>query len=92
MANKPLILVTHGWLVDGSGPATQLIKDAYLDTHDVNVIVVDWRQIAHISYLSAAYKTADIGRQVRLFPLSSTRPCLYHHICAVPYISISLHI
>ncbi|XP_013144360.1 PREDICTED: pancreatic triacylglycerol lipase-like [Papilio polytes] len=64
MANKPLILVTHGWLVDGSGPATQLIKDAYLDTHDVNVIVVDWRQIAHISYLSAAYKTADIGRQI----------------------------
>ncbi|XP_014370632.2 hepatic triacylglycerol lipase [Papilio machaon] len=64
MADKPLILVTHGWVVDGSGKATQLIKDAYLDTYDVNVIVVDWRQISHINYLSAAMKAEDIGRQI----------------------------
>ncbi|XP_013166754.1 PREDICTED: inactive pancreatic lipase-related protein 1-like isoform X2 [Papilio xuthus] len=64
MANKPLILVTHGWMVDGTSTSTQLIKDAYLDTYDVNVIVVDWRYVSQINYPSAATKTEDIGHKI----------------------------
>ncbi|XP_025831017.1 lipase member H-B-like [Agrilus planipennis] len=44
---KPLKLITHGWLNDGLSEICQRIKNSYLKTRDVSVIVIDWGCVAH---------------------------------------------
>ena len=39
--------IIHGWRNDGGSRINVLIRDAYLKSFDVNVIVVDWGQVAH---------------------------------------------
>lgn len=64
MIGKPLVLVTHGWVVNGMGNATQLIKNAYLEQNDINVIVVDWGQEASAAYPLAALRIIALAQKV----------------------------
>lgn len=63
--DRPLVMVTHGWMSSGRSNATQLIKNAYLDTQDVNIVVVDWqRDAANENYLSSATLTMLVAEKV----------------------------
>lgn len=63
--SKPLVMVTHGWLGSGYSNGTQLIKDAYLATRDVNVIIVDWKEPAsYTNYITSAYLTDSVAEEV----------------------------
>lgn len=47
---KPVKLITHGWLSSGSADTCMKIKDGYLNTTDVNVVVMNWEEIASDHY------------------------------------------
>lgn len=59
---RPTKIVTHGWLSDGIG--VHHIKDAFLDTMDVNVILVNWTNIDTIFYPAARWHVPLIGERV----------------------------
>lgn len=44
-----------------------LITSAFLDTGDVNVIVVDWNNLANANYNTAARGVPDVGRHLGNF-------------------------
>ncbi|XP_049696506.2 pancreatic triacylglycerol lipase isoform X1 [Helicoverpa armigera] len=61
----PLKIITHGWLssVDANGVSS--IKNAYLETKNVNVMTVDWSYTASsIFYPWAANATKTIGARI----------------------------
>ncbi|XP_023952549.2 lipase member H-like [Bicyclus anynana] len=69
--DKPLVMVTHGWMSCGNSNATQLIKNAYLNMQDVNVVVVDWQKdAAHENYLESASLTMIVAEKVKDMVLS----------------------
>ncbi|XP_034841240.1 phospholipase A1-like [Maniola hyperantus] len=69
--DRPLVMVTHGWMSSGNSNATQLIKNAYLNMEDVNVVVVDWqRDAANENYLSSASLTMLVAEKVKDMVLS----------------------
>ncbi|XP_044755151.1 uncharacterized protein LOC123314100 [Coccinella septempunctata] len=48
--DAPIKFITHGWLSGGNADMCQTIKDQYLSTAKVNVVIVHWDYIA-LSYL-----------------------------------------
>jgi pimeloyl-ACP methyl ester carboxylesterase len=59
-----LKVVFHGWKSNYTNPVDQLIKNGYLDERrmDVNVIAVDWSEIAaDNTYFFAARDTEAVG-------------------------------
>ncbi|XP_061382922.1 lipase member H-like isoform X2 [Danaus plexippus] len=72
--SKPLVMVTHGWLGSGYSNGTQLIKDAYLATRDVNVIIVDWKEPAsYTNYITSAYLTDSVAEEISDFVLALSK-------------------
>ncbi|KAG5869704.1 hypothetical protein JTB14_033301 [Gonioctena quinquepunctata] len=43
---KKLVMVTHGWMSSGKEETCVGIKNNYLNTTDINVIIMDWGDIA----------------------------------------------
>ncbi|XP_017790226.1 PREDICTED: pancreatic lipase-related protein 2-like [Habropoda laboriosa] len=67
-ANKPTILVAHGWKSSGTSSACTLIRDAFLKALDCNVVVIDWSSIAHnIAYSVVAKSVPDVAAHVASF-------------------------
>ncbi|XP_038209521.1 pancreatic lipase-related protein 2-like [Zerene cesonia] len=62
--DRPVIMVTHGWIHSGHSPSAQYIKNEYLKKMDVNVIVVDWHLASRTSYLMASFLTAIVGEDI----------------------------
>ncbi|XP_030022456.2 endothelial lipase [Manduca sexta] len=60
-ANKPLMVIIHGWRSDGNSGMNPLITEAYLTVQDANVIVVDWRVLADSSYVTAVKGAPIVG-------------------------------
>ncbi|XP_053981007.1 pancreatic lipase-related protein 2-like [Hylaeus volcanicus] len=67
-ANRPTILVTHGWKSSGDSKSCTLIRDAYLKAIDCNVIVMDWRNIAkNLIYSQVAKSVPLVAEHVTSF-------------------------
>ncbi|CAG4925226.1 unnamed protein product [Colias eurytheme] len=64
-ADKPLIMITHGWVNSGHSQSVQYIKNEYLKRMDVNVIVVDWHLASRTPYLMASFMTALVGEDIK---------------------------
>ncbi|KAK6636515.1 hypothetical protein RUM43_010177 [Polyplax serrata] len=62
-SSRPTKIITHGWMASSKSSAVADIRDAYLDHQDVNVIGVDWSDIANnFWYPTPASKTDDVGK------------------------------
>uniref|UniRef100_A0A1E1W799 Lipase domain-containing protein n=3 Tax=Pectinophora gossypiella TaxID=13191 RepID=A0A1E1W799_PECGO len=63
----PTVVIAHGWLSNQNSDLNPVIRDAYLDKSDVNVIVLDWRRLAISGYVTAASGVPAVGRGLGLF-------------------------
>ncbi|XP_076685802.1 pancreatic lipase-related protein 2-like isoform X1 [Andrena cerasifolii] len=67
-ANKPTIVVAHGWKSAGDKSSCTLVRDAYLKISDCNVIVIDWSAIAkNIIYSQVAKSVPTVAEHVASF-------------------------
>ncbi|XP_026732767.1 endothelial lipase-like, partial [Trichoplusia ni] len=57
-------ILTHGWLSSGKTGWLLKIKDAFIRTHDFNVIIVDWSELAkNPAYPWSAFSTRYVGKK-----------------------------
>ncbi|XP_063235840.1 lipase member H-like [Bacillus rossius redtenbacheri] len=62
-ASRKTELVIHGWLSNGN--TMSVVTNAYLSSGlDLNVIVVDWRRLASLTYPTSAAATKQVGETV----------------------------
>lgn len=53
-----VIIITHGWLSSQESESVTLIREAYLNNQDINVIAVDWERLANnLFYVIPAHNT-----------------------------------
>lgn len=64
---KRTVFIIHGWENDHTSLVNSLVKEALLDTVDVNVIVVDWGSLANRNYFTARFSVRSIGQFVGHF-------------------------
>lgn len=50
-----------------NSPMPQVIKDAYLLSREINVIIVDWQEISMRTYFSAKDATPEVGEIISEF-------------------------
>ncbi|XP_063390298.1 pancreatic triacylglycerol lipase-like [Cydia fagiglandana] len=68
LSNKPVKLVTHGWMASAEDGVVMTIKNAYLKNKDVAVIAVDWSYTANdYNYPLVARSIGDVGTRVGQF-------------------------
>lgn len=64
-SSHPTRILFHGWMSDGFGDSVVLIRDAYLESNDFNIIIIDWSTSAHIIlYYEATERVPYIAREV----------------------------
>lgn len=61
---KETVFVIHGWRNTYESPMAKTVKDAYLDTRDANVIVVDWSKFSGGDYITAKFSVTNVGRMI----------------------------
>ncbi|CAD1478768.1 unnamed protein product, partial [Heterotrigona itama] len=65
LTDRDSILYIHGFMENTEAENVRVIIRAYLDKGDVNVILLDWGDIAyHINYVYVASQVAAIGKVV----------------------------
>ncbi|XP_013149161.1 PREDICTED: pancreatic lipase-related protein 2-like [Papilio polytes] len=65
--NVPTVVVAHGWFSNQNTNINPVIRDAYLERSDVNVIILDWSRIAMGSYLNAIANIPNVGKALGQF-------------------------
>ncbi|KAH9631473.1 hypothetical protein HF086_004634 [Spodoptera exigua] len=66
-AKRGLNVIVHGFRGNGNSSMNSLITSAFLAVQDVNVIVVDWRDLANSFYLFATLGVPDVGQSLGKF-------------------------
>ncbi|CAH1637298.1 unnamed protein product [Spodoptera littoralis] len=66
-ANRPTVIIAHGWLSNQFTSTNYIIRNAYLRKSDVNVIVLDWRRLAASDYVTATRGVPAVGRGLGQF-------------------------
>lgn len=71
-SSNPLIIITHGWSVDGMMESwvLRLATTMKNNVKDVNVVIIDWLIQAHQHYPIAAQSTRKIGKDIAYFLIS----------------------
>ncbi|XP_003403021.1 phospholipase A1 [Bombus terrestris] len=65
-ASKQTIIITHGWIQNGA--ACEIIRDAFLDVRDCNVIILDWSEISnYVNYLDVVKMVPHVARYLADF-------------------------
>ncbi|XP_013194664.2 pancreatic triacylglycerol lipase [Amyelois transitella] len=67
VASKPLMVIAHGWTNNGNHQVNTMLTEAFLAAQDVNVIVVDYRTVAALNYVSAVFRVPDVGQHLAEF-------------------------
>ncbi|XP_076289000.1 pancreatic triacylglycerol lipase-like [Lasioglossum baleicum] len=60
--SKPTIFITHGWLNTVYNDPVTLIRDAYLQHGDYNVIGIDWTKISFKPYIWASDRVLLVSK------------------------------
>ncbi|KAK9542746.1 hypothetical protein VZT92_000582 [Zoarces viviparus] len=65
-SSNPIIIITHGWSIDGMLDSWVLRLVTTLKTNliDVNVVITDWLSLAHTHYPTAAQSTRTVGKDI----------------------------
>lgn len=65
-SSNPLIIITHGWSVDGIMESWVLTLATTLKTNliNINVVITDWLLLAHQNYPKAVKSTRTVGRDI----------------------------
>lgn len=63
-SSKEMVFLVHGWYSDPSTSLFYSIKDAYLETRDIHVILVDWRDIATTEYHFARISVIRVAKRI----------------------------
>ena len=67
-ANRPTKVIAHGWNNNGNSNMNPLITSAFLAVADVNVIVLNWGNVAqNVNYLSVASQVPNVGQHLGQF-------------------------
>lgn len=61
-SSKETVFLVHGWSSHHTSPMAQTVKDAYLITREINVIIVDWKDLALSRYHFSKLLVLRVGR------------------------------
>lgn len=65
--DRPINIVSHGWWSSSQAEISIIIVAALLEKEDVNVIALDWREIADLSYSTAVEAVPSVGEYLGKF-------------------------
>ncbi|KAJ8736511.1 hypothetical protein PYW08_007167 [Mythimna loreyi] len=65
--SRNTVFLAHGWKGNGENTMNKMLVAAFLKNDNVNVIVLDWSELANRSYTTAKGGTAEVGRGLGQF-------------------------
>lgn len=86
---KETVFLVHGWRDRLSDEMPQVVKNAYLTSREINVIIVDWNEIAARNYFSAKYATRRVGAIIANFIQNMTEK-IGVNIATISFVGFSL--
>ncbi|XP_061719861.1 pancreatic triacylglycerol lipase-like [Cydia pomonella] len=82
--SHPTVVIAHGWLSNQNTDLNPVIRNAFLNKDDANVIVLDWRRLAIGGYVTAVNGVPAVGRGLGQFLR------FVHETTGAPYSSMHL--
>ncbi|CAK1544561.1 unnamed protein product [Leptosia nina] len=65
--NNEIVFLVHGWFGNADNEMNRMLTNAFLRKKELNIIVVDWSELATRNYLTAKRGVVTIGLQLGLF-------------------------